>query len=370
MHRLLRDYQHRVGYFDFWLILFVGGLVVIGLLTLQSIHLAGGEYSSNIVNRQILALIIGIAFLVIFSSLDYHLLAFIFPFFYLVSIGLLGSVLLFVEPVRGARRWLEAGGYQIQPSEIVKPLLILFFAFFLPWGRKRWGDRKVTVISLGLILPVLALIFFEPDLGSALLMLAIWLFLIWFGVADLRVLLFFLILSLILVPFVYQKLDVYQRTRLLSFFEPGSDPLGGGYNAIQSVIAVGSGQVWGRHWGMGTQSHLRFLPDRHTDFIFATFCEEQGFAGGLFVLFVFGLFFWRLANILIKIADPAGRIIVGGILGMFFCQFGVNVGMNIGLLPITGVPLPFVSYGGSSLVISLASIGLVESVVRNKASVI
>ncbi|MBU1110268.1 rod shape-determining protein RodA [Patescibacteria group bacterium] len=367
MNNLFSDLQTKLSRFDFWLVALAGVLIAIGLFTQHSVQIAGQGIVGDIVNRQILALIIGFALMVTLTSTDYRLLGFVAPLFFPTILGLLGAVLILGDSVRGSVRWFEIGGYQIQPSEIAKPLLILFFAFFLQWGQKRLSDLKLTILALLLLIPILGLILMEPDLGSVLLFGAVWLFILWFGLQDPKPLIALILIALLLAPLAYMRLSDYQKVRLTSFANPQQDPLGSGYNAIQATIAIGAGGVWGRQWGQGTQSHLRFLPDQHTDFIFATFAEEQGFAGCLILLFAYVLFFWRLLINLNQTKNHTGKTIIGGILAMFLVQFTVNIGMNIGLLPITGIPLPFISYGGSSLVTALALVGLVESVVSHQS---
>ncbi|MBU0708439.1 rod shape-determining protein RodA [Patescibacteria group bacterium] len=359
MFRLTRG---RVIKFDVWLLVCVGALISIGFLTLKSIQVAGGALTPNILDRQFLALIIGIAVLTLLSSFNYRYFLYFFPIFYLLAVASLIAVLVFGDSVRGAVRWFELAGLQFQPSEVVKPLLIVCFAFFSQWARGKFNDWLIVLISFLLLLPVQILIFLEPDLSTMIVVFAIWLGFLWMGLEDLKPLITVSLITLALLPLIYFVLSPYQSSRLSSFLDPYKDPLGTGYNAIQATIAVGSGQIWGRQWGKGTQSHLSFLPDQHTDFIFATFCEEQGFIGAVVLIVIYSLFFWRLLLIMSQIKEYVGRIIVGSVFVMFFVQFVINIGMNIGLLPVTGIPLPFVSYGGTSLVISLASVGLIQGV--------
>lgn len=358
--------KQKLAGVDLWLLVLTVALVLIGLSTLQSIQLAGGGVEGNFVQRQVFAVLLGIGSLVFLTTFDYRYFGYVFPLFYLLGIGLLLVVLVGGTAVRGSTRWFEVGGYQFQPSEVVKFLSIVFYAFFLKWALHRWNEVVVLGLSLLLLIPILILVFFEPDLSTMGILFIIWLGLVFVGFKDLKLLVLLLFLAGLLLPFLYFFISPYQQQRLVSFLDPGSDPLGSGYHSIQSTIAVGSGKIWGRHWGKGTQSHLRFLPDQHTDFIFATFCEEQGFVGAMVLLLLYSLFFWRLLKALQEVDDYVGRVIIGGILALFFSQFAINVGMNLGLLPIAGVPLPLVSYGGTAVLINLAMVGLVESVIKHQ----
>jgi len=266
---------------------------------------------------------------------------------------------------RGAVRWLEIGAQQFQPSEFSKVALILFLASLL---RKRCGSvsRKIFLLSLASTMLPVVLVYFQPDLGTAIILLTIWLGLI--IAAGLKPVNLFLMLAGglgFLVP-LWSLLKDYQRQRILNFLNPALDPLGGGYNVLQSTIAVGSGQIWGRGFGRGTQSHLQFLPEYHTDFIFASLSEEWGFVGSTLLLLFFAVLLLRILVIAREARDDFGSLLVVGVFSFLLPQVFINTGMNLGLMPITGIPLPLVSYGGSSLWVTMMALGLVQSVAMRR----
>lgn len=279
---------------------------------------------------------------------------------YIVSLIGLGLLLVVGFETRGAVRWLSFLGFSLQFSEVFKPFLAVGLAAFLAKREERSFSTFVSVFLL--LFPVAFLIFRQPDLGSALmyvlataLTLALFGFpLWWFGamVAGVGA----------SIPIVFRFLHTYQQQRLLTFFHLTNDPLGISYNAIQAVIAVGSGMFVGKGLGMGTQSGLRFLPERHTDFIFATLSEDLGFLGALIVTLAFCFLFYRLFVIFRSCERVEEKLFVAATFSLLFVQFFVNIGMNIGLMPIVGVPLPFVSYGGSSLLSNAIFLGLASGV--------
>jgi rod shape determining protein RodA len=269
--------------------------------------------------------------------------------------------LFFGEATRGAVRWFHLGPVGFQPSEIIKPLFILFFANFL-------ADRKTNflffIFYFLFCIPPLFLIFKQPDLGTSLVISAVFLGILFAAKTDFKLLIVNCSLLIAGLPILWHFLQDYQKTRIISFFRPYQDPLGAGYNLIQSVIAVGSGLLFGRGLGRGTQSQLYFLPERSTDFIFASLAEELGLLGSLLLLGAYFLLLWRILTIAKEAADEQGYLIAIGAFSLFLFQVLVNVGMNLGLLPITGITLPLVSLGGSSILAMMITLGLVESVAR------
>lgn len=294
----------------------------------------------------------------IFSKIDLPALRPLLPLFYLACLVLLTFTLFFGTEVRGAARWVGLGPVVFQPSEVVKPVLLLFWASI---GAKVLDIKSFLLLSASLVVPFV-LVFAQPDLGSSLVLLAgfagilfvaaepIWLLVL--GGAGLPALL----------PVAWALLAPYQRQRIISFLSPAADPLGAGYNSIQAVIAVGSGGFWGRGLGQGTQSQLAFLPERHTDFIFASLGEELGFLASILILVCFAVIFLRIISVLQGPNDRFSAGFLGGVFFVLFTHVIVNVGMNLGLLPITGIPLPFVSSGGSALVSFSAMLGMVSAV--------
>lgn len=305
---------------------------------------------------QLLFLLAGFSLLFMFSRIDTAILWWAAPVAYVVSNILL--LLTYVGTnVRGATRWIMLGPIQLQPSELVKPFLILSFAYFMTQYSPR--SLKHAVMHFFIFLLPFVLVFRQPDLGSSVVYACFWLSMIIARGLSLRVVLLFFIVAGLLFPVFWNVLAPYQQARIGTFLDPGLDPTGAGYNALQSTIAVGSGQLFGRGLGMGTQSHLRFLPEYHTDFIFATMIEELGLLGG-FLLFVgYFVLLWQMVSLYLHGSDSVfGYCYTLGIFGMLLSQIAINTGMNMGIVPITGITLPFVSYGGSSILSSCMSMGL------------
>lgn len=338
---------------DWQLVVPVLTLLVISLTTLFSINPVFFR------NQLFFTVLSGIIFFLI-SQLNIDQLAEYRTSIYGISLGLL-LVLLFIGVAsRGAVRWLSFFGYGLQFSEILKPFLIIAFASYLTTKRNVSFTAFAKVLAL--LSPIVFLIYKQPDLGSAMMyILSVLLTLVlygfplwWFGVGIVGV--------LGSLPILWKLLHEYQRQRLLTFFHLSNDPLGTSYNAIQAVIAVGSGMLVGKGLGQGTQSVLKFLPEKQTDFIFATLSEDLGFIGASIVVFAFLFLLYRLFVIFTKTSDMFDRIVVASAFSLLLIQFFVNIGMNIGIVPIVGVPLPFVSYGGSSLLSNAIILGIVSQI--------
>lgn len=342
--------------FDFRLMAPVLFLITISLTILYSIN---PIYFWN----QIVALILALLIFIIISQIaytDYRNFTFIF---YLGTLFLLTIVFFLGFESRGAVRWIEIFGFSFQSSEIAKPLLALVLASFLS---RRPGTLKTYMLVLIYFMPVFILIFLQPDLGNALLFLSV--LIMTLLVNGLPILWFILsIVPLALTfPFIWNLLKDYQKLRVLTFLNPFYDPGGSSYNLIQAIIAVGSGGVIGKGIGEGTQSQLKFLPENHTDFIFASIAEKLGFLGSLFVVIFFILLLLRIYIIFLQAKDAYTRVLVASCFLFIIIQFFVNIGMNLGIVPIVGITLPFVSYGGSSLVASFIILGVLSSIsVRN-----
>lgn len=308
-------------------------------------------------------LIFGFFLFFIFSRIDYRIWPSLGGVMYLTSLALLLIVFVFGEAIRGSVRWINIGPWSFQPSEIIKPLLILFFAERLSRPKLLFAD---LIKNFFLFLLPVVLIAKQPDLGNALILSAI------FGTMMLprlrwRELGLLGILGILGTRVGWFFLHDYQRERILTFLNPGHDPLGSGYNALQAQIAVGAGQLMGRGLGWGTQSHLAFLPEKHTDFIFASLSEELGLLG---VLGILGAYFFLLWQILkaAGVKDLFGKTVAGGILAMIFFQVVVNAGMNMGIMPITGITLPLISYGGNSIMATMISLGIVANIIQQEKS--
>ncbi len=329
-------------------------LSVLGLVILASI-------SPNLLTTQISFLLVGFIGFVAMAILDIRSLAPLSKLIYITSLLFLFLPYLVGELTRGTFRWITLGPVNIQPSELVKPLLALAFARFFS---TRTFNKPIEYLwaALLVLLPVV-IIFFQPDLGSALVVAFGWTVALVANGLPLKIIAASAAVGAAAVPLLLKVLKPYQQNRLISFFNPGQDPLGAGYNVIQAVVAVGSGQLLGKGLGQGTQSHLRFLPENHTDFVFASLAEEMGFLGILIVICSYVVILWRLISVSPRSSTEYERLTLVCLAGMFFFQIFVNIGMNMGLLPVTGVPLPLVSYGGSSLVSTLLSLGIVSGIV-------
>ena len=278
---------------------------------------------------------------------------------YVLMLGLLGIVFVIGQVSGGAQRWLGAGG--IQPSELSKIMVIIVLAKFLE-DREEGGGRFGTIItSLGLVAVPMALIYLQPDLGTALTLGAIWLAMIWMAGIPFRYLVLLIGGGLGALPLVWMNLEEYMQKRLLLFIDPASDP-DSYFNVHQALVSIGSGGWTGKGLTHGTQSQLHFLRVRHTDFIFAVTAEELGFLGAVAMLGLIFFLLWRMLRIAGRARDTFGRLVVAGVAGLIFFQSAINIGMNLGLMPVTGIPLPFVSYGGSSFLTLVLGMGLVESV--------
>lgn len=327
-------------------------LALISLATLFSIN-------KSLFLNQLIYLGISIVVFLVVSHLNYTVLKQYAVPFYLFSIFLFGLLLIVGAEARGAARWFEVFGFRFQFSELAKPLLAVSLSSYLA-GRPR--NKILTyIVAFLLFLPIFFLVFLQPDLGSALVYLgALLLTILIFGLPFRFILLGIGFFAFVL-PFGWKFLHNYQKQRILTFLYPTSDPLGQSYNAIQSVIAVGSGSLWGKGLGSGTQSVLRFLPERHTDFIFATITESLGFIGSVFILAAFSYLFYKLYKLFQVAEDKFSKVFVLSSFFFIFIQFFVNVGMNIGILPVVGITLPFVSYGGSSLLSNFIILGILSS---------
>jgi rod shape determining protein RodA len=278
---------------------------------------------------------------------------------YVLILAILGIIFLIGQVSGGAQRWIGAG--TVQPSELSKILIIIVLAKHLA-DRQEQLDRFSTVLtSLGVVLVPLLLIYLQPDLGTALTMIAIWAAMIWMAGMRFRYLLALGVIGLAALPLVWLNLEDYMQQRLLLFVNPGGDP-DAYFNVHQALVSIGSGGWSGKGLTHGTQSQLHFLRVRHTDFIFAVTAEELGFLGAVAMMVLIFVLLWRILRVAERARDTFGRLIAAGVAGLILFQSVINIGMNLGLMPVTGIPLPFVSYGGSSFLTLMLGIGLVESV--------
>jgi len=349
---------------DWLLLVAVFLLVCFGLSSIFSLGLS--QHSNfGLFGKQVLFSLIGILFLFIFISFDYRWWRSLSSWIYLVSVILLVLLFWFGKEVNGAKSWFIFGSFSFQPIELAKLSVIMVLARFFSSRAHLKYNLKIWWQSFLIILPISVLAFLQPDFGSVLVVVFIWFAMLWLSGLKKKHLWFFLGLVILLAIFGWRfGLQDYQKQRIAVFLNPELAPLGAGYNVRQSMIAIGSGQFFGRGLGLGTQSQLRFLPISEADFIFSSLAEEMGFVGVFFIFVLFFILFYRLFKIMNFVRDDFGAFLIFGLSAMFFIQMTVNIGMTLGLLPVTGLPLPFVSYGGSFLVISLLGIGIVESIKR------
>lgn len=340
--------------FDWLQLVSVLAILGMGLIVQKSV-------SQDLFPQQLTFAIISLMVYFLVSRIDHYAYSSLSWPLYFASIILLISPYLFGTHSRGSLRWIIVGPVYFQASEFARPLLLLSFAGFISRFPRPLSLRHILSL-FALFTPAALLIFKQPDLGTTLVVSAGFVGAIIAGGIKPKYLILGLVILFISLPIGYNLLHDYQKSRIKVFFNPYSDPLGQGYNSIQSTIAVGSGRLLGRGLGQGTQSHLRFLPENHTDFIFASLAEELGFVGCLILLSAYFLLFWRLYQIAINSPTRFGTVLVLSILMGLEFQTLINIGMNIAIAPVTGITLPLVSYGGSSLLTTFILLGLVQGV--------
>ncbi len=337
-------------------------LIAIGLMAIFSTSYSSSSVDFLNFKKQALFAGAGIMIMTAISFFDYRALKNYTGLFYIFACFILVAVLLFSSAIKGAFSWFSFGFFNFQPSELAKVIIVIILAKYLSKAGGYGNFKKVFASGVYALLPVF-LIFLQPDLGSSLVIIFTWLAMLILSGIEKKYIVLIAILGLVSFAGGWTFiLKDYQKDRVATFLNPQSDPHEAGYNVIQSVIAVGSGTVWGKGLGYGSQSQLNFLPEKHTDFIFAVIAEEMGFIGVLLVLGLFAIVFHRLSKIALEAQDNFGKFLVLGSSFTLAFHVVVNIGMNMGLMPVTGIPLPFLSYGGSSLISFLIMIGLVQSV--------
>lgn len=344
-----------------WLLL-AAALVLVGLGLLTLWSLSPGRHGSGIVWRQLSWFGVGLLALVAVASADYRNVVRAAPAFYVVGVALLLTVFVVGRSVSGARRWIPLGPLTFQPAELFKLIFIITLAWALTarWAHPR--ARLTLAVALGLLVVPFLLVVRQPDLGTAIVLLPVFFALLFGAGVRLRELGWLGLAGLAGAPLAWFMLRDYQRERLLVYLDPFREPLGSAYNVIQSKIAIGSGQLLGKGIVGATQSRLAFLPERHTDFIFAVFAEMWGFVGALALLICYAFLLLRGFEIAATAREPIGRLLALGVTALLGAQALTNMGMVMGILPIVGVPLPLMSYGGSSMVVTLMALGLLLSV--------
>ena len=351
--RLLQQFH-----IDLPLLLGLMALAATGLFVLYS----AGDQSMELVSRQGIRLLIAFVVMLAVAQISPDTIEHWSPWLFGLGLLMLVAVLAVGEVGKGAQRWLDLGLFRFQPSEIMKLAVPMMIAWYLAEAPLPPARLRLLIATLILIAPTL-LVAKQPDLGTALLIASSGIFVLLLAGLRWRIIFGVLVMLTATAPLVWNYLlHDYQRQRVLTFLSPEKDPLGAGYHIIQSTIAIGSGGTYGKGWLNGTQSHLDFLPERSTDFVFAVFSEEFGFLGTLLLLALYGFIIGRGLYIAAQAQDTYSRLLAGSVTLTFFVYVFVNIGMVSGLLPVVGVPLPLVSYGGTSIVTLLAGFGILMSI--------
>lgn len=356
---LLKSFRARLRGIDWTLVGIVVLLNVIGLITLYGVTIGSPNWMRGLVWRQLVWSGAGIAllFLVIYTGYEQ-----IFRFaviLYVVGVGLVILPILLGIQRKGAYSWLVFGGLSVQPTEFAKISLIIMLAWYLDRSSRQKYLRFFDLIIVGILafIPTL-IVAIQPDFGSAVIFIFITFGILFLGGLK-RTVIMLLILGLVVGGvMIYPHLKPYQKARLKVFLNPWEDSLGKGYNIVQSEIAVGSGGLWGKGFGKGSQTRYRFLPQHYTDFIFAGFIEQFGLLGGVLLILLYAGVLYRLRKIAIRCKEASAFFLVGGVMALISAHVVLNIGITLGLFPVTGLPLPWLSYGGSSLVSSYVAVGL------------
>jgi rod shape determining protein RodA len=350
--------------FDWPLLAAVILLSVFGLMEVYSVALGQGSSSLDNFYKQLAFIGIGLVSLFVFAFIDYRFLKSLHRYIYLLAILLLVLVLLFGSEIRGSRAWFDVAGFGVQPVEIVKLLLLIFLSSYFANLAIKIKSLRHFIYSALTTAFLAILVMLQPDFGSALMLSSIWLVLIL--VADFPKKYIFSVIGISLILFAVAWsffFQDYQRQRIMTFLNPGENALAEGYNVSQAIIAVGSGNWYGKGVGFGSQSQLKFLPEAQTDFIFAVIAEELGFLGVSLILFFFALFFSRCLLAVKHLNNDFSVYFVLGAVGLIFIQMFINIGMNIGIMPVVGISLPFVSYGGSAIISLFILTGIIQNII-------
>lgn len=365
--RLLKNLDH--GFLLSVSVLLAVGLVAVFSATqAKAVETSGDPYGFLI--RQSLSAVIGLAVLFLMLNFDYRYLEKLARPFYFLNLGLLALLLVMGHVAKGAQSWFRVGGFSFEPAEVAKIAIVLTLAQHLEKREDlhRWTGVASAFLHAGV--PIL-LILAQPDLGTALVFLAILFVMLYVAGANPRHLLTIILIGAVLaVPAYRWVLKPYQQARLMMFLNPYADPTGNGYNVIQSMIAVGSGRLFGKGLFGGTQTQLNFVPEHHTDFIFSVIGESSGFLGSALVLFLYYYLFRRGLAAVAEAKDRFGSLLAAGVVAMLLAHVLINVGMNLGVMPVTGIPLPFLSYGGSALIADLMGIGLIANVYMRRQKIL
>jgi rod shape determining protein RodA len=372
---MLRDISWR--HFDFWLFGAIVLATAFGTTMIRS-AVAGNEELVQLINRQIYFALLGLVVIFVVAAIDYRYWISLYIPIYIVMGILLFSLFLSAQAVFGAARWFSVGVLFIQPTEFAKIVIILILSRYFEKNQDRPRDLRWIAFSLLWVWGLTIWILLQPNLSNVVVITVIWFVLLWLNGLELKHLLIFgaagitvfgtiLVLSFlgVRIPFLQE----YQQQRIVNFILPDPNATyGATYNVLQALIAIGSGGLFGKGYGHGTQTQLRFLKVRHTDFIFSAISEEFGMVGGILVILILAFIIWRCLRAAHHARDVSGAVIAYGVATLIFFQGVVNIGVNMNIVPVSGLPLPFISYGGSGLTSLMLGIGLVESVaLRHKS---
>jgi len=350
-------------YFDWTLLALVLGICAIGIINIYSAGFSIGERQIPLYLKQIQWVLLGSFFMMLIFLVDYRVISEGAYVIYGISVALLVVVLFYGYTTHGSQRWISLGGFSFQPSELMKLTVILALSrYFDDHKSNESYTLKELFIPFLIVLVPFVLILRQPDLGTALILMIIFASMVFFIGMNWKSFAVVLTGSLMLIPIGWHFLKDYQKDRLITFLNPENDPLGTGYHIIQSMIAVGSGGIFGKGFLKGSQTQLKFLPEQQTDFVFSVFAEEWGFAGALVLIILFmSLILWGM-KIALHSRDLLGTLIAFGITALISWEVFINIGMVLGVLPVVGIPLPFLSYGGSAMIVLLTAIGLLMNV--------
>lgn len=336
-------------------------LIILGLITLAGSNLE----TSKIIVTQIFNISVGLIIFTLVIFTNPRILFGYAPILFFLTIFLLVLVHFFGIESNGARRWLAFGGLNLQPSELIKITLPLMIA----WLYQNFQNKislKVHLIAIFLILVPVYLVLLQPDLGTSIMIALSGFLIIFLAGVSWRLILSSLVITILSSPIIWMNLHIYQKNRILNMLDPFADPLGTGYHTIQSMIAIGSGGGFGKGWGQGSQTNLNFLPEANTDFIFAVYAEEFGFFGVILIFALFLFLIYRIFNLANDMQDTFSKLLTVSLGASIFAAIFVNIAMISGLVPVVGLPLPFMSYGGTSMVVSLISIGIIMNLNNHK----
>ncbi len=336
-------------------------LIMAGIISIYSATFSGMKFYFL---KQIIWYATGLCLMFVMFNINYNLIIQAANYLYIFFIIILIVVLVSGKEIMGAQRWLQFGWFQIQPSEFMKIVIpVTVVRFILIKQDKAFTAANLFKIFLLVFIPVL-MILKQPDLGTAILLLPIVFVILFIGNIKIKKLMIIFLIFLSLLPLSYFMLKDYQKQRLYVFFNPEIDRLGAGYNVIQSQIAVGSGKFFGKGWLQGTQSQLNYIPVKYTDFIFVVITEEFGFLGGFLILLIYFIFIMECLKIINLCKFTGGKMLGAALTTMIILQIFINIGMAIGIMPVTGITLPLLSYGGSSTLVILISIGILQNIYK------